>query len=278
MDVLQREELGYGLARERSYARALRLMLRHASRTVYATEFMRRNGIRAGAPRSRTVVVRKGVDLGRFHPAADRPSARRALGVDTPVILAVGSLHPRKGHACVLRALALVRDVPWTFVVCGDGGERTGLETQVQETGLQGRVRFLGSVSREMIGRYFSIADVFVHGALIEAAGNVILEALASGCAVVATASGGPEEYLADGMTGFTVAVGDAPAMAARIRELLSNPRLRLSISDAARQSAEQQYSYARMVRELIGVYQRASDAWLLTPEENRPATAGRAA
>jgi glycosyltransferase involved in cell wall biosynthesis len=259
MDLLRIDRIGYGLTRDRRYGRNLRRMLAHASRTIYATEFMRRRGLEAGAVRERAVLVRKGVDILRFRPAAEREAARSRLGLNGPVVLAVGALQRRKGYDTLIHAMQRLADLPWTVVICGDGPERHDLQRQAAAAGLHDRVRLIGPVSRQNIPAYFAAAELFVHPAVLEAAGNVILEALASGCPVVATASGGPTEYLVEGVTGFTVPVGDATRLAARIRLLLTSPEQRDRMGQAARANAEQNYAYPLMTAALLDVYRAVS-------------------
>jgi glycosyltransferase involved in cell wall biosynthesis len=261
MDLLIRDDIGYGLRRDAGYRAALAGLLTQATRTIYATEFMRREGIAAGAPPERTVVVRKGVDLQRFRPAADRAAAARALGVEPPMILAVGGLGPRKGYADLLDALGWLTTLPWTLALCGDGSERDALETRARALGIGSRVRFCGWISRERIASYFAAADIFVHPALVEAAGNVILEAQAAGCAVVATDSGGPAEYVIEGETGKTVPPADPAALADALRVVLEDDARRARWGRQARRSMETRHDYARMIRDLTDVYTEAVGA-----------------
>lgn len=263
MDLLTAPEIGYGLRLDRTYDAAIARLLRCATRTVYATEYMRARGIDAGAPADRTVVVRKGVDLLRFRPAADREAARIAVGVHGPMILAVGSLSPRKNLRLVLDALARLRDRPWTFVIGGEGAERDALARQAAALAMADRVRFAGPIGRERIGDYFSAADLFVHAAVMEAAGNVILEALAGGCPIVCTDAGGPTEYVRDGETGFVVRSGDAGTMAERIGQLLDSAALRRRMAQSARASAEREFAYARMIADYRQVYDDAASSRL---------------
>lgn len=255
MDLLTAPEIGYGLRLDPAYDAAIAQLVRAADRTLYATEYMRARGITTGAPASRTIVVRKGVDLQRFRPPADRAAAQAAIGVSGPMILAVGTLSPRKNLRLVLDALAPLRDRPWTFVIVGEGAERDRLAAHASAAGIGDRVRFAGPIGRADIGRYFAAADLFVHAAVMEAAGNVILEALAAGCPIVCTDAGGPTEYVSDGATGFVVAPGDADAMTQRIRQLLASPALRCAMANAARASAERDFAYARMIGDLVDIY-----------------------
>ena len=255
MDLLALPAIGYGLSLDPAYRAAVRELVRRAARTLYATEYMRARGIDTGAPPDRTVVIRKGVDLVRFHPPGHRAAARSVVGVVGPMILAVGTLSPRKNLAVVLDALAPLVGLPWTFVIVGDGAERDALEMRAAAIGIGDRVRFAGAIGRGDIGRFFSAADVFVHAAVMEAAGNVILEALAAGCPVVCADAGGPSEYVERGRTGFVVPRSDAAAMSDALCQLLASPALRCRMARAARESAERDFAYRRMIADYARVY-----------------------
>lgn len=254
-DVLLRKDLGYGLRSDPAYDVALRLLFRRASRILVATTFMRIAATSVGADPGKVQVIDKGVDLARFRPLADRHGARARLGVPGPLVLAVASLQRRKGFETIIDAFAALRRAEVTLAICGIGDERLALESRAKTRGVAPQVRFEGQVARDRIGEYFAAADVFVHAAELEAAGNVILEAQASGAAVVVTDSGGPGEYVEDGVTGFLIPVGDAPALAARLEVLLSNPSLGARLAEAARHRVEHRHDYSRMMAVLRGVY-----------------------
>jgi glycosyltransferase involved in cell wall biosynthesis len=203
-------------------------------------------------------VIRKGVDLSAFQAAGDRAALRREVGLDsTPMILTVGGLIPRKGIHHIIASLAqLAPSRPFTFVVCGDGPERSRLEALAASVGLGDRVRFLGRVPRNVIPKYFAACDVFILASIVEAAGNVLFEAMASGRPVVCTDSGGPGEYIRDGETGFITPVGDTNAMAARVATLLDDPALQDRMGDAGRRRTLGEFDYGRMVQDIIGVYE----------------------
>ena len=260
-DVLLRKDLGYGLRSDPAYDVALRLLFRRARRILVATTFMQIAATNAGADPHKVQIIDKGVDLARFRPTADRHQARARLGVSGPLVLAVGSLQRRKGYEAIIDALAALRRADVTLAVCGTGDELRALESRAKSQGVDSQVRFEGQVSRDRIGAYFAAADVFVHAAELEAAGNVILEAQASGAAVVVTDSGGPGEYVDDGVTGFVIPVGDASALAARLEVLLSNPSLAARLADAARQRVERRHAYPRMMAAVRAVYDAVGTA-----------------
>jgi glycosyltransferase involved in cell wall biosynthesis len=261
MDVLTQPDLNHGLRLDPAYDLAVRHLLRSASHVVTASSFVRNAALALGAPSDRTTVIPKGVDTDRFAPAPDPSALKTALGLHGPVLLAVGNLKRLKGFDVLLDALHLLRGSEWTAVICGTGEDRAALEAKAHALGIGSRVQFRGQVPRTDIPRLFAAADLFVHASLLEAAGNVVLEALSSGLPVVCTSSGGPAEYVSEGKTGFVVPVGDAPALAAGIDALLGDPRLRERFGASARRVVEDRYSYGRMVRDLLEIYRAAAGA-----------------
>ncbi len=203
-------------------------------------------------------MILKGVHLDRFTVSHDRQAARLSVGVGPePLILAVAGLVTIKGLDHVLDALALVKASGrrFSFVVCGEGPERAALESQAKKLGLGQDCTFPGKIPRDTIANYFAAADLLVHGSLIEASGNVLLEAMASGLPIVCTDAGGPAEYVSDGETGFVVPVADPPAMAERIVTLLDDPALRTRFGRQGRELAVSRFSYDRMIDEILEVY-----------------------
>ena len=138
----------------------------------------------------------------------------------------------------------------------GEGEEKKSLETQALRLGLETKVRFLGRLDRLQIPRYFAACDALILGSLTEGSGNVALEAMACGRPVVATDSGGPPEYVADGETGFVVPVGDVPAMADRVGRLLHDPALADDLGRAGRLRMVEGFGYSRMIREIAALYE----------------------
>jgi D-inositol-3-phosphate glycosyltransferase len=258
MDLLVREDLRHGLRQQSAYDAAVTRFASVATTTVYQSEFMRRAGIAAGASPERTEILRLGVDLARFSAQPDRTQLKRSLGVSGRLVLAVGQLKPLKGYDSLVTAMARLADLEWTLIICGEGASRADLVRRADALGISDRVRFPGLVPRDRIGAYFAAADVFVHTSLIEAAGNVVVEAQACGCPVVCTDAGGPGEYVADGDTGIVVPVGDPVALADAVRLILTDDERRARMSALAQAHARDRYDYSRMIEDLLRIYQRA--------------------
>jgi len=176
-----------------------------------------------------------------------------------PVILWLGRVTPEKRPDLFVSMLEGVRDAGVLFEawVCGDGEALGVMRSLVESAGLLDRVRFPGTVAE--VGKYFASASVFVLCSDVEGLPNSILEAQVNGCPVVATAVGGVPEIVESGVTGFLVPPGDAPALQARVRELLADTALASRLAAAARDQAIRNFPQDRMLDEVLAVYRQAA-------------------
>lgn len=190
----------------------------------------------------REIALCWGLDPARVHvvpnpaphvpPLPDRDVLRTELAVDGTLLAAAGRLTAQKALDVALDA---VRDVPGaTLLVLGDGPERARLERAAAERGLDGRARFLGSGTREDVLRLFRAADAALVTSAWENLPHTVLEALAVGTPVIATAVGGVPEIVRDGENGLLVAPGDAAGLADAVRRLAAEPGLRERLAAAA--------------------------------------------
>jgi glycosyltransferase involved in cell wall biosynthesis len=179
-----------------------------------------------------------------------------ALGFGGKTLLFAGRLGPQKALGVALQALVDVPDV--ALAVAGDGPERSTLERRVDELGLGGRVSFLGSVPRAQVLRLFRAADASVLASAWENFPHTVVEALAVGCPVIATAVGGVPEVVRDGENGLLVPPGDPAALAAAIERFFSDGDLRARLTEAAPRSVER-YSEDVVFTTIEAELQRAS-------------------
>lgn len=188
----------------------------------------------SGIPRDRITVVHSGIDPARTRDVVPHP-VRAALGLptDAPLAVSVGAMLAHKDHATLLRAAAVAAnqrpDVHW--VLAGDGPERPALEAQRTALGLDGRVHFVGHVPWAV--GLIAAADVFVFSSREEGLGTSVLDAMALGVPVAATAGGGVPEMLGQG-AGLLVPVADAPALASATLQLLQDAQLRAEVRTRA--------------------------------------------
>jgi glycosyltransferase involved in cell wall biosynthesis len=161
-----------------------------------------------------------------------REALRAELGLDGDVLAFAGRLGVQKSLGVALEAVGATPGV--TLAVAGDGPERGSLERRAHELGLDDRVRFLGSVSRDAVLRLFRAADASVLSSAWENFPHTVVEALAVGCPVIATAVGGVPEVVRDGENGLLVPPGDPAALAAAVWRFFSDAALRERLATAA--------------------------------------------
>ena len=170
-------------------------------------------------------------------PLPERVELRAELELDGNVLVFAGRLGPQKAVGVLLEALGRVPDV--SLMIAGDGPERPALERRVGEHRLDERVRFLGTVPRETVLRLFRAADASVLPSAWENFPHTVVEALAVGCPVIATAVGGVPEVVRDGENGLLVPPGDAGALADAIERFFGDASLRERLHGGAAQSVD---------------------------------------
>jgi glycosyltransferase involved in cell wall biosynthesis len=195
-------------------------------------------------PRDRLTVVPNGLAPESF---ACVPPA--SLDVPPPVILCVANLKAEKGQKVLIRAAA--RLGRGTVVLVGDGPQRSSLVRLARETGV--RLHLLGQLRD--VPALLGAADVVVVPSFEEGSSNSLLEAMAAGRPIVATAVGGNPEAL--GSTGLLVPVGDDGALAAAIARLLDCPAEAGALGRVARERAARLFSCDAMVDRHVALYEQ---------------------
>jgi glycosyltransferase involved in cell wall biosynthesis len=212
---------------------------------------LRRDGL---AP-ERLRVVHEGVPDRPAQPGGRE--ALRELGVpeDAAVVGNVAALTGHKDQATLLAAAAkVVARVPEArFVIVGEGELRSRLEALSRDLGLERRCIFAGF--RADLDRLVPAFTVFCLSSHMEGLGTSLLDAMAFGVPVVATAAGGIPEAVIDGITGRLVPPRDPDALAAGLVEALEDPSLRAAWSRAGRQRFQQRFTADRMVEATLAVY-----------------------
>ncbi|HEY3777967.1 MAG TPA: glycosyltransferase [Rhizomicrobium sp.] len=178
---------------------------------------------------------------------------------------ALGRLHPKKGFGMLVEALRLLaeRGVLFRCTIAGEGPERGRLVAQVREYGLADRVFLPGWT--DDVPAFLSAVDVFVLPSFQEDYPLAVLDAMASGVPIIASAIEGPKDFLREGTTGLFVPPGNASALADTLTELLASPALRESLGHAARLDAEQRYSFRAIGRSLTTALENVMDGRSIT-------------
>jgi glycosyltransferase involved in cell wall biosynthesis len=213
---------------------------------------------RLGVRRTSIRVVPWGVDTTTFGPAG--PVARRTK---RPRLLAIASQAEDHGLDTVIRSLA---HIPGAELLIAGGPPRAQLSSDpvlralarlAQRMGVSDRVLFTGQVSPARMPALLRSADLLVHVAMYEPFGLAPLEAMACGTPVVAAAGGSHQDEVVDGTTGVLIPPGSPAALARRIRQLLASPMLLQGYGIAAADRASTRYSWERIARETLAVYER---------------------
>lgn len=239
-------------ALRRGGAPRLRVLGTALDRIVVISEEIDRELADAGVPESRRVAIANGVDTRRFRPGGrdDRAALLAQLGVDQgPVVVFVGRLIAAKGLGELRQAWTAVRrQVPTAqLVLIGEGPLRGELEGELAPEG----VHLTGAVPD--VERYLRGADVFVLPSHAEGLSIALLEAMASGLAVVATDVGATLEAV--GAAGRIVPARDVDALAGALVDVLADGDARAGMAVAARRHVEHGYQLSDTADRLVTLY-----------------------
>ena len=210
-----------------------------------------------GVAPDRITVIPDGIPVSEI--AAATPSRVRAAQgwpVDAPIVACIAALTPEKGHHTLIEAAGLLAprmpEVRW--VLAGEGPQHARLAQHAAEAGLAGRITFLGHI--DYVDQLIAEASMVVSAATSEGLGSTLLDAMAVGRPIVATAVGGVPELLASG-GGALVPNGDAPALAREVERVLRDAAVAGAMVAAGRR-AVQAYDVGGMAERTIGVYRSA--------------------
>jgi glycosyltransferase involved in cell wall biosynthesis len=194
----------------------------------------------------RTVVIHNAVDVG----AALRASRN---GTRPVTLVSVGRLKAPKDFVTLVKALAQLEPGSFRGLVVGDGPDRALIETEIGGLGLSDLVELCGE--RDDVHELLALADVFVLSTRSEGLPLSILEAMAAGLPVVASAVGGVPELVVDGETGLLVPPDDVAALAAALERLVREPERRRRMGDAGRHRAEAHFDLPAFHRAHLDLY-----------------------
>jgi glycosyltransferase involved in cell wall biosynthesis len=207
----------------------------------------------------RTDRIYNGVDFSTFAADRDDSTIREEFGLapECPLIVAVGNIRKPKGYEYLVRAAAIVRernpDCRLLIVGHGTGQLLDQLTGLIADLHLDDTVTLTGF--RSDIPQILQQSDIFVLSSTSEGLSIATIEAMAVEKPVVVTASGGPQEIVADGETGYIVPPADERALADAITRLINDKSLRDQMGQAARASVQERFSIERNVDEYINVY-----------------------
>lgn len=216
------------------------MMNRWSTGVIAVSAALREDYVARGLKKEKVTVVHNGVDLDRFRRPRQESRAQLArefaLTSERPIVATVSVLRPRKGVEVLLEA---IRTIPGAdFLIIGDGSERERWTALAESLGVSSRIRWAGY--RTDVDALLAGCDLFVHPSLDDAFPTVLLEAMGAGLPVIASRVGGIPEIVDEGLTGWLVAPGDAPALSAGIRRVLADQQVMHRMQEHARQNSEQ--------------------------------------
>lgn len=238
----------------RPVGRFTRFLLRFAKQVVTL------NRLAAAWVKTPSTIVQHGIELERFRPADDRGQALAKLALPgSKAVGVVGRVRPNKGQGDFVAAVAplLERHPEWTPVLVGlvKDAEASWAKGLVEQT--KGRLVLAGE-HRDVVPWYQGLS-ILVHPSYAEAFSMVLIEAMASGCCVVATRIAAVPEVIDDGRTGFLFDPGDVAALRAILERLLNDPELVARVGRAAREEALGRFGVEKEARALVEVYRDAA-------------------
>lgn len=220
----------------------------------------------------RLALWERAVDAERFHPSKRSAEMRNRLSggeTEKRLLLYVGRLSAEKDVGTLRSVLEAVPET--RLAIVGDGPTRVELEKHFAGTG----TFFAGYMQGEELAAAYASADVFVMPSKTETLGLVILEAMASGCAVVACRAGGVPDAVEDGATGYLFEAEDPEGMVGAVKQALGGGAELAAILARAREDVEQR-SWQGATDRLRGLYRQVIAEGRRMPHEERPRGAER--
>jgi glycosyltransferase involved in cell wall biosynthesis len=222
---------------------------------------LKQKAISLGAPPD-TLLLAWGADPVRFHPHLTKQESE-----DHPLVIAtLGRMVAKKGFNNLLNAVSRVlKDSPSLMVIIGgEGSLKENLKQQAIRAGISKNVIFPGRISWDEVPEFLAGADIFVLPSIADKKGNVdglptvLLEAMSSGCAIVASDIGGVSLVIDHGANGVLVQPGDIDALAEAIQDLIMNPQKRAMIARAARKSILETYNWESVTQIIASLLDQA--------------------
>lgn len=211
---------------------------------------------RDGIAEEKITVIANGIDMGRLAGAVPVEPAEFAITGPRPVMLAlVGRLHPVKGHLDLLPVISELKreGLPFHLLFVGEGEQREEIKRAIIDHDLDTHVTLTGF--REDIPAILAGTDILLIPSRWEGLPIVLLEAMAMGCAVLASAVGGIPDVLVDGENGYLAAPGDMAAFKAKLRSMILSRDIRVHLAENGRKTVRARYSVEAVCREYEALY-----------------------
>lgn len=241
--------------RGRLFSALKSLVMRRSDAVTVVSQAMKEHAVALGAEPEKTSVISMGVDSANTFTPAEYPAR------SDNELLFVGRLISSKTVDILIRSMpAILKGCPnATLTIIGEGPEKAKLEALANTLGITGRINFLGAVANPTLPALYRRATIFVSPSQEEGFGLTLVEALACGCAAIASDLPAHREIIIDGETGLTVPLRDSLAISRAALSLLANAPLRQQLGHAGRGYVLKQFDweivaarYACLLNELV--------------------------
>lgn len=247
-----------------------RFLCRWRAGVIAVSEEVRREAIeKLRLPGERVRLIYNGVDLSRFGRGEGRDDLRREFGVgpgDLVFLLAARMVEQKRPHDFLSLARRMLEDEranpagpPLHFWLAGDGAMREELEKSARDMPIPARVHYLGQ--RNDMPRVMAGADAFIMTSTKEGFSNALLEAMASGLAIIATSVGGNAEAVRSGADGAIIPPLDSESLYAGALRLWTDSPHRIAIQNSARLRARE-FSLESMVKKVEALYEEEPNSY----------------
>mgnify|MGYP001609964094 CR=1 FL=1 len=202
---------------------------------------------------SKIKVIYNGTD---FKPLGfSREEARKKIGIPGSIILSVGRLVTWKGFRMLIKIMPqLLNANQFTrLIIVGEGPDRKILSSMIKNLGLDKKVFLVGKKSKDEMAVYLAASDIFVLNSGYEGFSHQILEAMACGVPVIASAVGGNKEIITQGDNGFLVRYNDEFNLIEAIKTIWQNPEFKEGLAESGKETTER-FSAEKMIDETLKV------------------------
>jgi L-malate glycosyltransferase len=253
---------------DRSYYGITKFSIEQSNGVTSISEFIRARTAEVFGVKDGVRVIPNFVNIKIYKPDAKKAGAHRFAPNREKLLIHLSNFRPvKRVNDCVHILARVVKSTPAHLLMVGDGPDRGPAEVLARELGVEDHVSFLGK--QDHVERLIPLAHVLLMPSELEAFGLAALEAMACGVPSIGTNAGGVPELITHGVDGFLEDVGDLDSQAARVAELLSDPRLHQRMATAARHTAASRFS----TEHIIPQYERYYEEICGAKSSARPAT-----